>query len=238
VGPVLGGPLFFTHYTHLGFDPRFKRDAYCSYFENSRNISLIHRAYSNDNPQNFAGYNNLLWGLTASSSPPPWYYAAHSPTNDNGTIAPTAALCAMPYTPTESKAAMRHMYDTYGDQLWGPYGFYDAFNPQESWYSDTFIAIDQAPILVMIENYRTRLCWKLFMSNPEIRPMLQSIGWTFDGDLDGDGFVDGTDFTMFAGCMTGPDATYTTGCDGADLVADSHIDLSDLAVFQTAFSAP
>jgi hypothetical protein len=126
VGPPYGGPLFFTHYSHLGFDPRYKSDAYCDYFANSRNISLIHQAHSIVNPNDYAGYNEWLWGLTASSAPPEWGYLAHSPTNDTGTVAPTAALSALPFTPAESLATIRYLYDSYGDVLWGPYGFYDA----------------------------------------------------------------------------------------------------------------
>jgi hypothetical protein len=176
VGPIRGGPLFWTHYSFLGFDPRYKSDDYCNYFDNSRNISLINRAHCIDNPNNFAGYSGLVWGLTASCNP--WGYLAHSPTNDNGTIAPTAALSAMPFTPAESIATLKHFYHAYGDMLWGPFGFRDAFNLQENWFSDTYLAIDQGPIVVMIENYRTQLCWNLFMANPEIRPMLEAIGWT------------------------------------------------------------
>jgi hypothetical protein len=175
VGPDYGGPLFWTHYSFLGFDPRSKSDGYCNYFFNSRNISLINRAYCIDNPHNFAGYSDLVWGLTASCNP--WGYLAHSPTNDNGTIAPTAALSAMPFTPAESIATLKHFYHVYGDRLWGPFGFYDAFNLQENWFSDAYLAIDQGPIVVMIENYRTQLCWNLFMANPEIQPMLEAIGW-------------------------------------------------------------
>ena len=123
VGPAYGGPLFFTHYSNLGFDPRYKSDAFCNYYENSRNISLIHQAHAIANPNGFAGYNRWLWGLTASAAPPPWYYSAHSPTNDNGTVTPTAALSAMPYTPEESLATVRYLYDAHGAGLWGPVWF-------------------------------------------------------------------------------------------------------------------
>jgi hypothetical protein len=176
VGPEKGGPLFFTHYSHLGFDPRDKSDGFCNYFDNSRNISLINRAYCIENPKGYAGYGELVWGLTASFNP--WGYSAHSPTNDNGTISPTAALSAMPYVPAESLATLKHLYHTYGRDLWGPFGFVDAFNLSENWFAPGCIAIDQGPILIMIENHRTQLCWNLFMSNPEIQPMLDAIGWT------------------------------------------------------------
>ncbi len=176
VGPEKGGPLFFTHYSHLGFDPRDKSDTFCYYFDNSRNISLINRAHCIDNPRGHAGYSDLVWGLTASFNP--WGYSAHSPTSDNGTIAPTAALSAMPYVPAESLATLKHFYHVYGDRLWGPFGFVDAFNLTQDWFAPGHVAIDQGPILIMIENYRTQLCWNLFMANPEIQPMLDAIGWT------------------------------------------------------------
>ncbi|MBN2592239.1 MAG: hypothetical protein JXA81_01940, partial [Sedimentisphaerales bacterium] len=176
VGPEKGGPLFFTHYSHLGFDPRGKSDDYCNYFDNSRNISLINRAYCIENPGGFTGYSDLVWGLTASFNP--WGYSAHSPTNDNGTISPTAALSAMPYVPAESIATLKEFYHTYGRDLWGPFGFFDAFNLSQDWFAPGCVAIDQGPIVIMIENYRTQLCWDLFMANPEIQPMLDAIGWT------------------------------------------------------------
>jgi len=176
VGPEKGGPLFFTHYSHLGFDPRDKSDDYCNYFDNSRNISLINRAYCIENPEGHTGYSDLVWGLTASFNP--WGYSAHSPTSDNGTIVPTAALSAMPYVPAESIATLKEFYYTYGVDLWGPFGFFDAFNLTQNWFAPGYVAIDQGPIVIMIENYRTQLCWNLFMANPEIQPMLDAIGWT------------------------------------------------------------
>ena len=177
VGWPKGGPLFFTHYSFLGFDPRPFQDRFCNYFENNRNISLIHRAYCIENPKGYAGYGALTWGLTACDTPDG--YQALDPRNrDHGTIAPTAAISAMPYTPQESIAALKHYYHGLGDQLWGEYGFHDAFNLDRDWFASSYLAIDQGPIVCMIENYRTGLCWRLFMSNPEILPMLESIGWT------------------------------------------------------------
>jgi hypothetical protein len=176
VGEPLGGPLFFTHYSFLGFDPRDKSDKFCNYFENNRNITLINRAYCIQNPKKFPGYGELVWGLTASDNPSG--YGAHSPLNDNGTITPTAAISAMPYTPNESIATMKNFYHTYGNKLWGEFGFRDAFNLSQNWFASSYLAIDQGTIAPMIENYRTGLCWDMFMKNPEIPPMLDAIGWT------------------------------------------------------------
>ncbi|MCU7504566.1 MAG: T9SS type A sorting domain-containing protein [Ignavibacteria bacterium] len=174
------GPLFFAHYSYLGFDPRGKKDKYANYFINNRNATLINRAYCIDNPKKFTGYNENTWGLTASDDPETGY-AAHQPVQvDNGTIAPTAALSSMPYTPNESIAALKNFYHTYGAKLYGPYGFKDAFNVQKNWFDNNYLAIDQGPIVVMIENYRSELLWKNFMANSEISPMLAKIGFVED----------------------------------------------------------
>ncbi|MBL1204265.1 MAG: T9SS C-terminal target domain-containing protein [Calditrichaeota bacterium] len=175
VGPDKGGPLFFTHYSFLGFDPRDKADKYCNYFQNNKNTSLINRSYCFVNSGGHTGYSFLEWGLTASDNP--WGYNAHSPTNDNGTITPTAALSAMPYIPDESLATLRHFYFEYGDRLWAEFGFKDAFNRDQDWFADSYLAIDQGPIILMIENARTGLLWNTFMSSPEIAPMLDSLNW-------------------------------------------------------------
>jgi len=180
VGWDFGGPLFFAHYSFLGFDPRDKKDAYTNYFVNNKNHTLINRAYCADNPKNYAGYSENIWGLTASDDP--FGYSAHEPTysRDNGTITPTAALSSFPYTPNESMAAFRSLYEKYGEKIWKKYGFTDSFNPQQNWYAESYLAIDQGPIIVMVENYRSGLLWNLFMSNPEIAPMLTAIGFVAD----------------------------------------------------------
>ncbi len=180
VGYDYGGPLFFVHYSFLGFDPRNKRDAYTNYFKYARNVALVHKLYAIDNPKNHVGYDENTWGLTASDDPLVGY-TAHSPMfNDNGTITPTAALSSFPYTPNESMAAFKNFYNKYGKKLWGSYGFKDAFNPELNWTAGSYLAIDQAPIIIMIENYRTGLIWNLFMSNSEIKPMMDSIGFYED----------------------------------------------------------
>jgi hypothetical protein len=180
VGWDYGGPLFFAHYSFLGFDPRDKKDDYTNYFINNRNHTLINRAYCIANPKNYQGYDANTWGLTASDSPPPYYYSAHEPNNDNGTISPTAALSSMPYTPNESMDALKSFYYEYGGSLWGIYGFKDAFNLSEGWFAGSYLAIDQGPIIIMIENYRSQLLWNNFMANPEIQPMLEAIGFISD----------------------------------------------------------
>lgn len=180
VGPFRGGPLFFSHYSYLGFDPRYKKDDYANYFNNGVYHTLINRAYCIENPQGHEGYSSVCWGLTASDDP--WGYLAHEPTasRDNGTLTPTAALSSMPYTPELSIAALKHFYRELGDELWGEYGFYDAFNPGEDWTASSYLAIDQGPIICMIENYRTELLWDCFMANPEIQTALDQIGFVTD----------------------------------------------------------
>ncbi|MFH2050296.1 MAG: glucoamylase family protein, partial [bacterium] len=181
VGWDKGGPLFFTHYSFLGFDPRGKKDSHTNYFINNRNISLINRAWCVDNPGNFVGYSEDCWGLTASDDPLVGYMA-HEPTadRDNGTITPTAALSAFPYTPEESMQVLKHFYRVLGEDIVGALGFKDAFNQSEGWVAGSYIAIDQGPIICMIENYRSGLLWDNFMANSEIQNMLDAIGFVPD----------------------------------------------------------
>jgi hypothetical protein len=170
-----GGPLFFSQYSFLGLDPRGLKDRYADYWEQNKNHSLINHAYCVDNPKKFKGYADNCWGLTASDT----YdgYNAHSPTNDFGTISPTAALSAFPYTPEQSMKAVKHFYYDHGDKVWGEYGFIDAFNETKNWYAGSYLAIDQGPIVAMIENHRSGLLWKLFMSCPEIQNGLKKLGF-------------------------------------------------------------
>jgi hypothetical protein len=177
VGIDYGGPLFFTHYSFLGLNPRNLEDQYVNYWTQNTHHTLINRAYCIDNPKEYVGYGVNAWGLTASDNQSG--YSAHSPTNDRGVITPTAALSSMPYTPTESMTALKYFYYTLGDKLWGPYGFYDAYNVTEAWWANSYLAIDQGPIIIMIENYRTQLLWNLFMSNTEIQNSLSNTGFTF-----------------------------------------------------------
>jgi hypothetical protein len=175
LGPKLGGPLFFAHYSFCGLDPRGLSDVHADYWRQNVAQTHVNQAHCIANPGGFAGYGANCWGLTASDDPSG--YDAHAPGNDNGTISPTAALSSFPYAPQQAMSALRHFLVTYGDRIWGRYGFTDAFNPSRGWYADTFLAIDQAPIIIMIENYRSGLLWKLFMAIPEVRHGLARLGF-------------------------------------------------------------
>lgn len=182
VGYAYGGPMFFAHYSFVGFDPRAKRDVYANYYTHNRNHALVQVAYGAANPQGRTGYSALAWGLTASDDP--YGYSAHAAySNDNGTLTPTAALASMPYVPQQSLATARHFYETYGAALWGYEGFRDAFHPGLGWTASDYLAIDQGPIVLMIENSRSALLWNHFMANPEIAPMLAALGFVGDADL-------------------------------------------------------
>jgi hypothetical protein len=174
LGFDFGGPLFFSHYSFLGLDPRGLKDRYADYFEQNKNHTLINHAYCVENPKHYKGYGENSWGLTASDS---WQgYAAHSPTEDLGVISPTAALSAFPYTPEYSMKALKHFYFDLGDKLWTEYGFVDGFSEEHNWYAKSHLAIDQGPIICMIENYRSGLLWKLFMSSPDVKNGLNKLG--------------------------------------------------------------
>ncbi|WP_234571438.1 glucoamylase family protein [Rhodohalobacter sp. 614A] len=176
VGFDYGGPLFFAHYSFLGLDPRNLSDSYANYWTQNQNHTLINREHNIVNPNNFVGYSANSWGLTASDNPEG--YKAHEPTHDDGTITPTAAVSSIPYTPDESMDAIRHFYYALGDKLWGEYGFHDAFNPTQGWWANSYLAIDQGPIIIMIENHRSGLLWDLFMDAPEVQSALQELGFT------------------------------------------------------------
>ena len=176
LGPAYGGPLFFSHYSFLGINPNQLVDAYANYQTQTRNHTLINYNYCVANPLNNFGYSNSCWGLTASDIEND--YTASSPTNDRGFIAPTAALSSFPYTPTESMKALKFFYYKLGDKIWGNYGFVDAFSLKDTWFANSTLAIDQGPIIVMIENYRTGLLWNLFTGAPEVKAGMQSLGFT------------------------------------------------------------
>jgi hypothetical protein len=174
------GPLFFTHYSFMGYDPRGVRDKYANYFVNNRNASMIHQRYAIANPHHYVGYGENDWGMSAVTGPH-GYRAFHPPATDDGTLAPTAAMGAYAYTPEASLLALKHFYRDLGASLWDVYGFRNAFNETEDWYSPAELGLSQAPQTVMIENGRTGLIWHSFMSNPEMPAMQKAIGFTSDG---------------------------------------------------------
>lgn len=175
LGPAFGGPLFFTHYSFCGLDPRGLKDRYADYWEQNRRHVRLNYEHCVRNPRGYKDYGKGCWGITASDGPDG--YAAHAPDNDDGTISPTAALASFPYAPRESMRALRHFVKK-GDRLWGRFGFVDAFNDGRNWYAESFLAVDQGPIIVMIENHRTGLLWNLFMSIPEIQSGLKKLGFS------------------------------------------------------------
>lgn len=183
-GAPNGGPLFWAHYSYLGLDPHGLKDEYADYWEENKNQALINYTWCVKNPLHYKGYGPDSWGLSSSYSVKG--YASHAPSDkrDLGVIAPTAAISSIPYVPEKSIAAMRHWYHDMKDSLWGPYGFYDAFSERDSlaigkggWYPKKYLAVDQGPQIVMIENYRSGLLWKLFMSCPEVKEGLKKLGF-------------------------------------------------------------
>lgn len=178
----LGGPLFWAHYSFLGLNPRGLSDAFVDYGKATTNHAKINYQYCAENPKNFVGYGPNCWGLTASYSrntDGSLGYSAHSPTNDIGIVTPTAALASMPYTPVESLQALHYFYSK-RSKLLGPAGFYDAFSPNDFWVAEAYLAIDQGPIVIMLENYRTGLFWRLFMQNEDIKKGLQNLNFIYE----------------------------------------------------------
>ena len=175
LGPDRGGPLFFAHYSFLGINPEGLSDTYANYSTQTKNHTLINYNYCKTNPQNYFGYSDSVWGLTASDIENG--YNASSPTSDLSFIAPTAALSSFPYTPTESMKALKFFYYVLGDKIWKEYGFVDAFSLHNLWFANSYLAIDQGPIIVMIENYRSGLLWNLFMSCPEVKTGMLGLGF-------------------------------------------------------------
>ncbi|RZK60411.1 MAG: beta-glucosidase [Pedobacter sp.] len=176
LGAANGGPLFLEHYTFLGVNPFGLVDAYANYETQTKAHTQINYNYCVANPAKQVGYGPECWGLTASDIPNG--YAASSPTNDLGVIAPTAALSSFPYTPNESMAALKFFYYKLGDKIWSDYGFVDAFKLSDPWFATSTLAIDQGPIIVMIENHRSKLLWNLFMSAPEIKTGMKNLGFS------------------------------------------------------------
>ena len=195
--PVKGGPLFWAHYSYLGLDPRGLTDQYADYWELNVSHTMINRQHCIENPHGYKGYGKNCWGLTASYSVPGAVqyfqgrsdekpetgnsdqtgYAAHHPRLDLGVISPTAALSSFPYAPGEVMPVIRHFYENLGHKIWGRYGFYDAFSQEYDWYPQRYLAIDQGPVPVMIENHRSGLLWDLFMQNEDVQNGLKKLGF-------------------------------------------------------------
>jgi len=175
LGPAYGGPLFFSHFPFLGLDPRGLKDRYADYWQQTVAHTLIHYEHCVRNPGGFSGYGANCWGLTASDGDTG--YSAHAPDVDTGVIAPTAALASFPYAPDHAMRALRHYYEDLGERLWRECGFVDAFNQTADWVATDHLAIDQGPIVIMIENHRTGLLWRLFMSCPEVQKGLDRLGF-------------------------------------------------------------
>ena len=182
-GAPNGGPLFWAHYSYLGLNPHGLKDEYADYWKENKNQTLINYTWCVKNALHYKGYGADDWGLTSSYSVKG--YAGHAPSEerDLGVIAPTAAISSIPYTPEKSIAAMKHWYNDMKDKLWGPCGFYDAFSETENWYPQKYLAIDQGPQVVMIENYRSGLLWKLFMSCPEVNVGLKKLGFQYQSNV-------------------------------------------------------
>ena len=177
LGEDKGGPLFFSHYSFMGLNPTHLSDQYANYMTQNVAHSKINYSYCVSNPKNQIGFSGDCWGLTASDVD--FGYTASSPNNDVGVIAPTAAISAFPYTPFESMKALKFFYYIIGDKIWGEYGFKDAFNLNIPWYSPSYLAIDQGPIIVMVENYRSAMIWNLFMQNSDVQKGLTKLGFTY-----------------------------------------------------------
>ena len=184
LGMEYGGPLFFTHYSWLGLNPHGLTDGEVNYFERNRAHALIHYNYALENPKGHAEYGANLWGFTSSDDPLVGYCSHHPGTPDeNGTVSPTAAVASIVYTPEQSMAVIRHLYEDLGERVFGRYGFYDAYNPSlapEKQVVPHYLAIDQGPIVVMIENYRSGLIWNLFMQAPEVQTGLERLGFYYE----------------------------------------------------------
>lgn len=169
------GPMFWAHYSFTGLNPKGLKDQYADYWELNHNHTMIQYKYAVDNPKNYKGYGEDLWGLTSSYSIKG--YDGHRPDRDISVISPTAALSSMPYAPKESMAFLRNLYTNH-DTLVGKYGPYDAFSLEKNWVLPRYLAIDQGPIPVMIENHRSGLFWMLFMTNKDVINGLDKLGFS------------------------------------------------------------
>ena len=192
-------PLFGHQFSQAFIDYRGIADVYMKekgidYFENSRRATYVQRKYAMDNPKGWIGYDSLCWGITASDGPTDKYnfndkkflgYAGRGTSGsdfnyfDDGTIAPYAALSSLPFAPEIVFPTIKSMNEIYGKKLWGKYGYYDSFNPTAKWFDDDFIGIDEGPMLIMIENFRTGLIWNYVMKDTIIQKGLNKLGYEY-----------------------------------------------------------
>jgi len=192
-------PLFGHQFSHCFIDFRGLADEYMrekgiDYFENSRRATYVQRQYAVDNPHGWAGYDSLCWGITASDGPGDKYnfdnreflgYAGRGTSGpdynyfDDGTIAPYGPLSSLPFAPEIVIPTIRSMNEKMGYRLWGKYGYYDSFNLTAQWVNDDFIGIDQGPMLIMIENFRTGMVWNYVMKDPIIQKGLETLGFSY-----------------------------------------------------------
>ncbi|MBK7632319.1 MAG: Tat pathway signal protein [Ignavibacteriales bacterium] len=192
-------PLFGHQFSHVFIDFRGLADRYMSekgidYFENSRRATLVQRLYAIDNPHNWVGYDSLCWGISASDGPTEKYnfddriflgYAGRGTSGpdlnyfDDGTIAPYAAISSIVFAPEIVLPTIKSFNEKYSEGLWKKYGYVDSFNPTLNWYNKEYIGIDQGPMLLMIENFRTGLVWNYVMKDPIIQKGLTKLGFEY-----------------------------------------------------------
>jgi hypothetical protein len=201
---VHAGPLFVHQMSHLWIDFRGIRDSYMrkrglDYFENSRRATLVQQAYAVDNPRGFAGYSRNCWGLTASEGPGPKtlrlngvrrrfydYVARGVPDGpDDGTIAPWAVATSLPFAPEIVLPCIRYYRDELELHGTNRYGFKATFNPtfpdtrrsEWGWVSPHHYGINEGPVVIMIENERTELVWRLMKRCPYVVSGLRRAGF-------------------------------------------------------------
>jgi len=192
-------PLFGHQFSQAFIDFRGIADTYLrekgiDYFENSRRATQVQQRYASDNPKGWTGYDSLCWGVTASDGPPDNFnfgdkkflgYAGRGTSGpgynyfDDGTIAPYASLSSLPFAPEIVLPTIKSINTRYGKKIWGKYGYSDAFNLTAKWFDDDFLGIDEGPMLIMIENFRTGLVWNYVMKDPIIQKGLNKLGFQY-----------------------------------------------------------
>jgi hypothetical protein len=192
--PLFGHQFSQTFIDFRGLVDRYMKEKGIDYFENSRRATLVQRLYAIDNPYNWVGYDSLCWGISASDGPTEKYnfddkkflgYAGRGTSGpdlnyfDDGTIAPYAAISSIVFAPEIVLPAINNFNEKYADGLWGPYGYFDSFNPTLNWFNKEYIGIDQGPLLLMIENLRSGLVWNYVMKDTVIQNGLTRLGFEY-----------------------------------------------------------